>query len=185
MAAEPVARSNFYPCRHQAGHHIPHTREALGPNPGYLNLRGYWEYGVPSQAIGHTAPDRDSLAVEELASMTAASYPAFALRSSLLAGMSRIARLAGRWRNCTRLRPAMEPAHENDSQNVPPELGIDRHVRGVSEPAVPRRAQRSRDGAERRRSQDPGLEPCGKRGECGVDRCRPVVAKCTALNIAS
>src|SRR5208282_2467692 len=32
---EPVARSNFYPCRHQAGHHIPHTREALGPNPGY------------------------------------------------------------------------------------------------------------------------------------------------------
>ena len=34
-AAEPVARSNFYPCRHQAGHHIPHAREALGPNPGY------------------------------------------------------------------------------------------------------------------------------------------------------
>jgi len=33
--AEPVARSNFYPCRHQAGHHIPHTRKALRPNPGY------------------------------------------------------------------------------------------------------------------------------------------------------
>jgi hypothetical protein len=33
--AEPVARSNFYPCRQQAGHHIPHAREALGPNPGY------------------------------------------------------------------------------------------------------------------------------------------------------
>ena len=33
--AEPVARSNFYPCRHQSGHHIPHAREALGPNPGY------------------------------------------------------------------------------------------------------------------------------------------------------
>jgi hypothetical protein len=27
--------SNFYRCRHQAGHHIPHTREALGPNPCY------------------------------------------------------------------------------------------------------------------------------------------------------
>ena len=25
--AEPVARSNFYPCRHQAGHLIPHARE--------------------------------------------------------------------------------------------------------------------------------------------------------------
>src|ERR1700674_5763147 len=34
-ATEPVARSNFYPCRHQASHHIPHAREALGPNPGY------------------------------------------------------------------------------------------------------------------------------------------------------
>ena len=34
-ATEPIARSNFYPCRHQAGHHIPHAREALGPNPGY------------------------------------------------------------------------------------------------------------------------------------------------------
>ena len=33
--AEPIARSNFYPCRHQAGHLIPHAREALGPNPGY------------------------------------------------------------------------------------------------------------------------------------------------------
>ena len=33
--AEPVARSNFYPCRHQASHHIPHAREALGPNPDY------------------------------------------------------------------------------------------------------------------------------------------------------
>jgi hypothetical protein len=35
IASEPVARSNFYPCRHQAGHHIPHTRVALGPNPCY------------------------------------------------------------------------------------------------------------------------------------------------------
>ena len=35
MVAEPVARSNFYPCRHQAGHHIPHARKALGPHPGY------------------------------------------------------------------------------------------------------------------------------------------------------
>ena len=34
-APEPVARSNFYPCRRQAGHHIPHTRKALGPSPGY------------------------------------------------------------------------------------------------------------------------------------------------------
>src|ERR1700680_1335825 len=34
-ATEPVARSNFYPCRRQASHHIPHAREALGPNPGY------------------------------------------------------------------------------------------------------------------------------------------------------
>ena len=35
ITSEPVARSNFYPCRHQAGHHIPHAREALGPHPGY------------------------------------------------------------------------------------------------------------------------------------------------------
>ena len=35
QVAEPVARSNFYPCRHQAGHHIPHTRKALGPHPCY------------------------------------------------------------------------------------------------------------------------------------------------------
>src|SRR6266705_5685646 len=34
-ATEPVARSNFYPCRHQAGHHIPHTRKAPGPHPCY------------------------------------------------------------------------------------------------------------------------------------------------------
>ena len=34
-ASEPVARCNFYPCRHEAGHHIPHTRKALGPHPGY------------------------------------------------------------------------------------------------------------------------------------------------------
>ena len=34
-ASEPVARCNFYPCRHEAGHHIPHTRKALGPNPCY------------------------------------------------------------------------------------------------------------------------------------------------------
>ena len=34
-APEPVARSNFYPCRHWAGHHIPHARKAPGPNPGY------------------------------------------------------------------------------------------------------------------------------------------------------
>ena len=33
--SEPVARCNFYPCRHAAGHHIPHTRKALGPTPGY------------------------------------------------------------------------------------------------------------------------------------------------------
>jgi hypothetical protein len=35
ITSEPVARSNFYPCRHQAGHHIPHARVALGPNPCY------------------------------------------------------------------------------------------------------------------------------------------------------
>ena len=40
--AEPVARSNFYPCRHQAGHHIPHAREALGANPAYQRAPSVW-----------------------------------------------------------------------------------------------------------------------------------------------
>ena len=35
MSGVDCPRATFYPCRHQAGHHIPHAREALGRNPCY------------------------------------------------------------------------------------------------------------------------------------------------------
>ena len=53
-ASESVARANFYPCQQKAGYHIPYTRKALDPNPGYQrapSLRTIAS-GQPADAAG-------------------------------------------------------------------------------------------------------------------------------------